>query len=171
MNFDAVYYNQKGAIMATTQTVKMMMVAASLIIAAVTAVAGTKTVVGLTDAEIAVITEQTTRALSSILINVASMEQGVRHYDLKKNFAYDLTDTHIRLTYIGKTHTSADELETEHTSAVRHYQKNIKPHSVAEGAERICISKKIVNCKPEITICNEGEECCTIEENPCKLIQ
>lgn len=156
--------------MATTQTVKMMMVALAMIIAAITAVSGTKMVVGLTDAEIAIITEQTTRALSSTLINVASMEQGVRHFDLKKNFAYDLTGTHIRLTYIGKTHTSADELETKHTFAVRHYQKNIIVHSVTEGAERICISKKIVNCKPELTICNEEEDCCTIEENPCKQI-
>ncbi len=149
----------------------MILIIGSLLVSAMIFVAGTQAATKLTDQEIGIITNQTTRAISSILINVASMEQGVRHFDLKKNFLYDLDETHIRLTYVGKTHTIRDELKTEHTFAVRHYRENIIENRITEGVDRICISKKIVNCEPQITICNEGQDCCIIDKSPCKYIK
>ncbi|MEA3343031.1 MAG: hypothetical protein U9Q92_02595 [archaeon] len=150
---------------------QLMMTVGALMVVLILLVFSTKAVVELTDEDVQLITEQTTRAMSSILINIASMEQGVRHYDLKKNFAYDLDSTHIRLTYVGKTHTLRDSIGREHSFAVRHYQENIIPRSNIEGSQRICISKKIVNCEPQITICEEEEPCCTIDKSSCKYIQ
>ncbi len=152
------------------EIIKLTMFAASLIVAALILLAGTKTTIGLTDVDLQIITEQSTYAVVSILINIATVEQGVRHFDLKENFVYDLNQTHLRLTYISKTHTLADTLGTVHTFAVPHNLENIMPNSITEGTERICISKRMINCKPQITICNEEEECCTIHKNVCKYI-
>ncbi len=152
------------------EIIKLIMFAGSLIVAALILTSSTRTAIGLTDIDIQIITEQTTYAVVSILTNTASVEQGVRHFDLKENFAYELNETHVRLTYIGKTGTLADTLGTVHTFAVRHNQKNIIANSITEGTERICISKRIIGCKPQLTICDEEEECCTINKNDCKYI-
>ncbi|RLG15318.1 MAG: hypothetical protein DRN71_01630 [Candidatus Nanohalarchaeota archaeon] len=159
----------RGAFMGI-EIIKQIMFIGTLIVAALILTASTRTAIGLTDADLQVITEQTTYAVVSILINIASVEQGVRHFDLKENFVYELNETHLRLTYIGKTGTLTDNLGTVHTFAVPHYRENIMPNSITEGTERICVSKRIINCRPEITICNEGEECCTIHTNDCKYI-
>lgn len=152
------------------ETMIIIVVLASILVASIITVAGMKATTGLTNIELDIITEQTTRAIANILVSIPTVEQGVRHFDLKKNFAYELNQTHIRLTYIGETHTLADETGVTHTFAMPHYQEDIVYNANIEGTERICISKKIVDCMPQVTICDEGQECCNLQKNTCKYI-
>ena len=153
-----------------SETVEIITILGSLIVAALVVVVGTKMMTGLTGAELDIITDQTTRAITSIIVNLATVEQGVRQFDLKKNFAYELNETHVRLTFIEQTHTLADESGMIHSFAMPHYQKNVINSENTAGTERICISKRIIECKPQITICDAGEECCDIKQNSCKYV-
>ncbi|MCK5699426.1 MAG: hypothetical protein KAH93_06250 [Candidatus Aenigmarchaeota archaeon] len=150
--------------------IKIMIYTMSILIAGFVLAVGVKGSTGLIGADLDIITEQTTRAVVSIIVNIATVEQGVRHFDLKKNYAYELNETHLRLTYKGKTHTPADDTGDIHTYAMPHYQRNIIDSSNMTGTERICISKRIVGCKSQLTICDDGEECCTLKANQCKYI-
>lgn len=128
-----------------------------------------KQFVNLTEEDIIKMTEKRARAIQNILILEGTMEQGVRQYDLFKSFDVKLNQTHVELIYVGETKTMADESLSVIKFALRHNLDNIKDAELTKPA-RICISKRIVDCVPVITICEAGGECCTIQGNKCKYV-
>ncbi len=118
------------------------------------------------------ITKKITINIYNDLLFISSTEQGVKYYDPRKNFIIKLNSTHLELTYKDKTGTVADNAENTYRYAMRHHLKNVQDVLIDDPyIDRICISKKVVDCTSVITICQETEECCTISANSCKLVK
>lgn len=150
----------------------LIVMIAILIIGLIAVTAGTKVTTGTIDVNMQEITEKTAVNIYNELLLISATEQGVKYYDTKKNFMVQLNQTHLRLTYKGKTGTIADTTGKIYTYAIRHNLQNIQDIEIKTPTiDRYCISKRIENCVPVITICFEGETCCSITPNYCKTVK
>lgn len=128
-----------------------------------------KQFVNLTEDDLIKVTEKRTRAIENILILESTMQQGVRQYNLYNSYNVKLTQTDIELTYAGETKTIADDTLPVIKFAMKHNLNNVVNADLTKPA-RICISKRIIDCTPVITICEAGGACCTIQSNKCKYV-
>jgi len=135
-------------------------------------VAGGKVATNEVDINFNEFTEKTAINVYNELLLISATEQGVKYYDTKKRFIIKLNATHLELKYKGKTGTIADNEPKTYLYAIEHNLDNIKETTIdAPSVDRICISKRINACVPEITICLEGQECCNILPNTCKMVK
>ena len=128
-----------------------------------------KQFVNLTEDDLIKVTEKRARAIENILVLEGTMQQGVRQYDLYNSYNVKLNQTHIELTYAGETKTVADDTMPVIKFALMHNQNNVVNAEIIKPA-RICISKRIIDCTPVMTICEAGGACCTIQSNKCKYV-
>ncbi len=150
----------------------MILAVGILLVGAIALAAGFSQTARLVSADVAEITEKVTINIYNELLLISTAEQGVKYYDTRKNFIIKLDSTHLKLTYKDKTGTLADNLAEEYTYSMRHHLKNVEETTIDDPyMDRLCISKRIVDCKPVITICLETEECCNIQPNHCKLVK
>ena len=99
-------------------------------------------------------------SIYSILLEISSSEQGYAIYD-RITESYNISLDENALVVRAETPQGIISYTLEHRI------QNIVPAKVSE-TNTICIVKKIVNCKPQITICKGGDDaCCNIGETIC----
>lgn len=145
---------------------------AILVIGTAIFAAGSKAVTGTVSVNFEELTEKTAINMYNELLLISTVEQGVKYYDTKDNFIIKLNSTHLEVSYRDDTDTIADTEENTYVSVWAHNLDNIKDVTLdAPSFHRVCISRKIISCKPEISMCIEGDPCCLITPNPCKAIR
>ncbi len=99
-------------------------------------------------------------SIYSALLEISSSEQGYVIYDrITKHYNISLDDSVL----VVKVATPLGIVSYK----LQHNLENIVPAKV-NGTEAICIVKKIVDCRPQITICAwNNKTCCNIGETIC----
>ncbi len=99
-------------------------------------------------------------SIYSLLVEIDSVEQGYAVYDrITDRYVISLDDTSLSV----EVSTPKGVIKYR----LNHKLKNVLPAKV-KGAEALCIVKKIVNCKPVITLCAwDDKNCCNIGETIC----
>lgn len=104
---------------------------------------------------------QAAKEIASEISSLSVVGQGVRYYSLNWKAAVSLDADRITVTYVD------DEGNvTEHTFSHTLPAKDISPAKVNSPA-KICMSKKLAGCNATITICKEGDACCSVSPSTC----
>lgn len=99
-------------------------------------------------------------SLYSLLLEISSTEQGYAVYTkITKNYMISLTDSALVVKATTPKGTVIYRFE--------HNLENIAPKTI-DKVEAVCIVKKILNCRPLITLCEpEDKDCCNVGETVC----
>lgn len=99
-------------------------------------------------------------SIYSILLEISSAEQGYAIYDrITRDYNISLDKSYL----VVKAITPMGLISYK----ISHKLDNVIPSKV-NGTEAVCVVKKIVNCKPQIMICDwRNKTCCNIGETIC----
>lgn len=114
-----------------------------------------------TSKNIDTLTNQAAKEIASEVSAVSAVGQGVRYYATGESFRIELWGDYVSVNY---TDTQGKK---SYAYSFPHIAKGVKP-AVISGTGKICISKKLSGCKPEVTICAYPDgACCTLSKSTC----
>ncbi len=138
----------------------MIIVAGILVVTIIAMAAFYSTSVMKVNIDRVTLTKNTASTIYSLLLEVASSEQGyVVYEEITPKFTVSLTDR--KLTVL--LHTPTGNIRVSYPHDIRYAVK-----STVSGVKKLCIVKKIVNCTPILEICDAANKtCCRTVENIC----
>lgn len=137
----------------------MILPAIGLIVVALIFVATGKEILWEANRDLDTLSRQAAKEIASEVSALSATEQGVRFYDMPWAFTVGLDSEKVSVSY-------TDDDKKAHSYAFPH-TASVEGSATVTGPAKVCISKKFDGCASKITICKEGEACCSTSKSTC----